>query len=202
MTPIGSGRTSSLLLTLGIFLKLLGFFIVLFSYAEFEPSKLQQAEFSLKQRFNVTIPVLDRAVAGRDVISLAPVQNMGQIFDGIESDLRGTIDFMAVSRRVETGDLSLTVRADQIFDLNDTWAKSPGFAGLLNRSLQKNRAKNMFYTLEIVSAGGQDDILMRANGHFAQKMVVAGFNQRHLSIGHEHKRGVPTVTLRIRGVKR
>jgi hypothetical protein len=200
MTPAGDGRTSSLLLMLGIFLKLLGFFIVLFSYAEFEPNKMRQAEFSLKQQFNVSIPLSDMVRSGRDIVNLAPVQNLGHAYDNLEAELKTQMDLLAVERRMKSGDMTLTIRADQILDMNGQLAKGRSFPEALYKTMEKNRPHGVLFMLDIVARGPDKNILMRGIGDFAQNMIVAGHNQKFLSIGYENSRDEPVVVVRIRGV--
>src|SRR5690554_916369 len=97
----GTGnRGNSQMITLGIFLKLLGFFVVMFTYAEFEPIKVKQAEYSLQQRFNITLPIPDLK-SGDDSLNLYPVQALGRSFHTLDTELKTELDFLSSRRNAE-----------------------------------------------------------------------------------------------------
>lgn len=200
MTGTG-GRASTLMVTLGIFLKLLGFFVVMFTYAEFEPIKVKQAEYSLQQRFNVTLPLPDLK-SGEESLNLFPVQNLGRAFHVLEEELKTELDIFSTRVAARENELALVFSANQILDLNGKPARSPNFAPVLSRILRKNTPQNFVLQLDIVAQGSDTASLMRETGVFVQKMIVAGYPQKEMIIGYEHGTKKPTVKLIIRAVPR
>ncbi len=197
----GTGnRATSQMITLGIFLKLLGFFVVMFTYAEFEPIKVKQAEYSLQQRFNIALPLPDLK-SGDDALNLYPVQALGRSFHTLDTELQTELDFLSSKRNAETNELVLELRADQILDLGGKPAKSQNFAVVLTQALKANTPAGHVFHLDIVTKGGAPDDMMRGAGLFVQKMIVAGFPQKSLMIGHESA-SKPSVKLVVRAVPR
>jgi hypothetical protein len=179
---IGSGsRAATLSITLGIFLKLLGFFVIMFCYADFEPNKVKQAEYSLQRRFNIALP-FPTEKSGADSLSPHAVQEQGRSYHDLQEDLKAEFDFFSSQTRSNESELILELNADQIFGSN---AKSPNFAAGLTKMLEANTTENYVFNVEIVAVGGEADEMMSNVGSFVQKMIVAGFPQKYLTIGYE-----------------
>ncbi len=92
-----SGSQLTYTLMFSLFLKMLGFFVVLYSFTEFQPNKLKAAEQSLQQQFNISLP-LDTMLSksGKNIVSPWALQSAGRSYDEIAEELKTQIDFLSV----------------------------------------------------------------------------------------------------------
>jgi hypothetical protein len=175
------------MITLGIFLKILGFFIVLYSFSEAVPNKVAKAEQSLQHRFNINIK-LPTIKSGMQATTLSAVQNIGRSYDEIESDLKTQIDLFSTERAAHSNELILKVPADQVLTLNGQIPKSPEFDKVLVKTLNKNKPQGAEYHVAIVGTDGKSDAMMRGLGDFAQTMVADNYPEPLVTIGYDYKK--------------
>ncbi len=179
-----SGSNATLVITLGLFLKLLGLFVVLFSYAELEPVKTRKVESSLQDRFgiNLTTP-MDRG--GKVTQAPLIVQQLGNSYDSIEKELMTQMDFLSTEDIALSDRLVLSFPPNIALTLDNVPAKSPDFAASLTDILQSQKPQGFVYLVTITGQNGQAPVMMRALGDFVQKMVAAGYPANIMSIGYK-----------------
>lgn len=197
-SPSGSNATQ--LITLGIFLKILGFFVVLFSYTELEPIKNRQVESSLQSRFGINL-TLAKDKGG--LLSRAPmiVQQQGRAYDRIRQELLTQIDFISTEDITTSDRMRLVLPADIGLSLKNNMAKSPQLPEQLVQILKTQKADKFHYQLLIKVIGRSQDIdLMRALGEFAQKFVASGYSSDLITIGIMNKDQAPELLIEIRSV--
>lgn len=180
--------TATYNLMLGIFLKLLGIFVVLYSLAETDPLKARQAEQSLNQRFNIAV-------------SLTKPQDEAKTrsYKAIEDELETKVDFLSSHYEADSDTLVLRLPADIVLSLNGKAAQSPGFAKFLSETLRKKNAQK--FKLEIIVSGAQGDPLMRGVSLFVQKMIAQDYPENLLTIGYVQTDELPRIEFRLKQVR-
>ncbi len=187
-------QNTTYLIMFSLFLKLLGFFVVLYSYAEFEPSKIQAVEQSLQQRFNITLHLPDLAAkSGKSQTTPWAIQNAGRSYIEIEKELKTQMDFLSTEIDSRRGILTLSVPADIVLDMESHPAKSPGFAASLIETLKRNQPEKAVYRMQIVAKGSERDLMMRSLGNFVQSIIANDYSPRYLTIGYDDYSETPTV---------
>lgn len=195
-----SGTNSTMVITLGIFLKLLGFFAVLVSYSDLEPIKSRQAEYSLQNRFGINMS-LTRERDGLGPQSAIVVQQLGRSYDTISQNLMTQVDFLS-SENVSVSDrLRISLPADVVLSLDDAPAKSADFATSFSNVLKTQKPPNYIYQVNIMGQNGIPPSMMRALGEFVQKMIAAGYPAKYLTISYEQTPDdKPAVLMEIQAV--
>lgn len=184
-----------------LFLKLLGFFVVLYSYADREPVKAEAVEQSLMQQFNVSISAEFTPVkSGRHVLTPTAVQNLGNAYQAISTELKTDVDFLSTEIRAKDNTMRMTLPADILLAFNGNSAKSPSFAHELVYALKKHRTGDFVYNVQMIVRGEQADELMRAGGEFIQYMVAQDYAPRYLEIGFKDDSDPPEVDIVITAV--
>jgi hypothetical protein len=180
---MAGSSSSTMAITLGLFLKLLGLFVVLVSYAEMEPDKTRKVEYSLQDRFgiNLTTP---RDKNGLSKQAPMIVQQLGNSYDSIEKELTTQMDFLSTEDIALSDRLVLSFPATIALTMNGVPAKSPDFAASLTRILQAQKPANYHYTVTFTGENGDAQVVMRGLGDFVQKMVAAGYPAADMSIGY------------------
>lgn len=199
------GNTATLNLILGIFLKLLGFFVVLYVYTDVDPDKARLAEESLRERFNVSVvlvPEKDRIGQSADPsrqIAFHNREQAGRAMARIEAAMKSQIGLLATSYDREDGALVLRVPADVALDLGGRLARSPDFADILVATLNTQKAPEMAFSVEAIIKGPADnsDEWMRAVSLFIQKLVARQYPAAWLMTGYQEQAGPPVLELRI-----
>lgn len=179
-------KQTTYLVMFSLFLKLLGFFVVLFSYAQYDPMRTQAVEQSLHEQFNININLpMMHATSGKDQMSPMAVQNAGRSYDQLTKELKTQIDFLSTETDARRGVLTLSVPANLVLQMDGQPAKSPGFATSLVDTLKKNQPEGAVYRLQIIAKGSQHDAMMRSVGDFVQSLVAYNYAPRYLTIGFE-----------------
>lgn len=194
--PALSASNSYLILTLGIFLKLLGFFVVMVSYADLEPIKMRQAEYSLQDRFGINL-ALPFERGGMGIQSPLITQQLGRSFDTIKQELSTQVDFLGTEDEAHSKKLVLNLNADTALPLNGAPAKSPNFAGQLVDVLKTQKPDHAMYQVRVTGINGQPQVMMRALGDFIQKMVAAGYPITYLTIGYQQDKKVSDSLVKV-----
>jgi hypothetical protein len=178
-----SGSNSALVITLGLFLKLLGLFVVLVSYADFEPLKTRKVEYSLQDRFGINLTSLKER-HGTSVQAPMIVQQLGSSYDAIEKELTSQMDFLSTEDIALSDRLMLSFPARIALSIDNVPAKSPDFASSQTKILQTQKPANYHYIVTITGQNGNPQAMMRALGDFVQKMIAAGYAANDMSIGY------------------
>jgi hypothetical protein len=202
--PSPSGSNSTQLITLGIFLKILGFFVVLVSYAELEPIKTRQVENSLRSQFgmNLLLPIEKGGV-----LAQAPmiVQQSGRSYDVIREKLMTQIDFLSAEDVVLNDRLTMTLPAAIVLALDSRMPKSPQFAQQLADVLTTQKPELYSYTITLTGTGGAEQEMMRGLGDFAQKLIATGYPAQKITISYDNSdhmmTSLPQVMFAIQAVK-
>ena len=195
-----AGSNSTLVLTLGIFLKLLGFFVVLVSYSTLEPLKSRQAQYSLQDRFGINLGLpLERG--GLSKQSPMVVQQQGRSYDILRKELMTQMDFLSTENVATSDRLSLSLPMDIVLGLNGAPAKSPELADRLSAILKTQKPDHMQYQVTIIGQNGDPVAVLHALGEFVQKMVATDYPSKFLTIGYTTVRGkTPQVLIEVRAV--
>lgn len=194
-------RETTYLIMFSLFLKLLGFFVVLYSYAEFDPNKVKAAEHSIQQRFNIALHLpLTEVKGGQNLTSALAVQNAGRAYNELSTELKTQIDFLSTQIDARRGVLILSVPAHIALSFDGQTAKSPQFASVLVEALKKNQPKGMVYKMQIIAKGSPRDELMRTLGNFVQEIVSDDYAPRYLTIGFEDDANEPTLSFVVEAV--
>lgn len=197
MSSYGSSQVANkatLNLILGVFLKLLGFFVVLYTYTDINPIKAHQVEESLRERFNISVSLInDRGAADTSLETL----NQGRSFTRIKDSLSTEVDFLSSKLLSTSNTMVLTVPAEFIVSINDALPKSPEFAKALSKTLLAERNNKSVYALELIINGSDQQLLSRQISLFVQKMIAVGYPSELLTIGYNETTDEPTVDLRI-----
>ena len=179
------GSSANRVITLGIFLKILGFFVVLYSFSEAVPNKVAKAEQSLQHRFSINI-ALPKTTSGQQATTMSAVQNIGRSYDDIAADLKTQIDLFSTERVTRNKELIMRIPADQVLTLNGNAPKSYDFDKTLVSILKKNKPQNAEYHLAIVGTDGKSDDMMRGLGDFAQQVVADNYPEPLVTIGYDN----------------
>lgn len=198
---IGGGRTATLNLMVGIFLKLLGFFVVLYSYAEINPVKVKQAEQSLAERFNISVALMDEKDVEQEKVT-APVQQSGRAYREITEKLQTQVDFLSTETQADSDTLVLRLPAATALSFEGREAQDPDFAAKLANVLTAQNASGFAYQLQVAAIGSNNIDLMRPLGGFAKQMVDAGYPAPLITIGYQFTVQDPVLELRIKQVAR
>lgn len=195
-------RDTTYLIMFSLFLKLLGFFVVMYSYAEFDPAKVQAAEQSLQQRFNISLHLpVDMIKNGAHLMSPLAIQNSGRSYVELSTELKTQIDFLSSEIDARRGVLILTVPARLLMAVDGQSAKSPNFASVFVETLKKNQPDNMIYKMQIIGKSRNQDVMMRSLGDFVQSIVSQDYPPRYLTIGFEDgQTDEPTVSFVVEAV--
>jgi hypothetical protein len=188
---------ATLNLILGVFLKLLGFFVVMYTYTDTSAIKAHQAEESLHKRFDITVSFLHNMAQNTAASSQAPVQEDGRSFNQIRDALKSQIDFLSTQYQATSKTLILTLPASTVFPLNGQPAKSPDFAGILARTMKEQRTSAFRYKLEIVSEGPDNSLMIKDVSLFAEKILGENYPEKDLTIGYSDATTEPTIELRL-----
>lgn len=196
------GNTATLNLVLGIFLKLLGFFVVLYSYTDIDPTKAKLAEDSLRERFSVSVS-LTPDIKGSTFVDTPAVESQGRAMDHIATAMKTQISFLASEYDLQNNVLLLRVPAEVAMDIGDKLARSPDFADIFINTLQTQKSPNMTYRVDAIIKGeaAQNDMLMRSVSLFIQKLIARNYSPDNLMIGYQKQTGKPVLELRIRQVR-
>jgi hypothetical protein len=199
LTPGSSqvANKATLNLILGVFLKLLGFFVVMYTYTDISPTKARQAEESLHQRFNISVSFLHEMAKNTADSSLSPVQDEGRSFNQIKDALKTQVDFLSTQYQASSKTLILTLPAEILFPLNGNAAKSPDFARTLANTLQQQGSATLRYKIEIIANGSDNETLIKEVSRFAQKLLAADYPEKDLTTGYKETIDAPTVDLRL-----
>jgi len=196
----GGSRTATLNLMLGIFLKLLGFFVVLYTYAEANPVKTQQAEESLRQRFSISVSLADLANDQRNASSpLVPDQ--GRSYNDLANKLKAQIDFLSSQYIARNDVLILTLPARTAMAVGGNPAESPEFIKMLVRTIVHQRTENYKYAAELIVSGEDQKNLMGEVSLLAQRMIAYDYPARLVTIGYKKDKGEPLLEIRLRQVR-
>lgn len=196
------GNTATLNLILGIFLKLLGFFVVLYVFTDVDPDKARLAEESLKERFNISVTLTKEIQGTGNENSHSITQGMGRAFQEIDTAMKTQVDFLSTEYQAQNHVLLLRVPAEIALDIGMDRARSFEFPKILVDSLLKQRVQNQSpYQVEAVVSGADRDALMRSVSLFIQKMIAFGYPVERLVIGYEDSAIKPVLELRISEVR-
>lgn len=194
---------ATLNLILGVFLKLLGFFVVMYTYTDTNPTKARQAEESLRQQFNISVSLMRDESKGDSIQPAGQVmQKEGRSYIAIREELASQLDFLSASYRAETNQLILQVPAEYVLALDGQAAKSPRFASILTEILLKQRNDKTDYALEIIAQGNDTRQMTRALSVFVQKMVQVNYPSSLMTIGYESNDDEPMIEFRVTHVAR
>ena len=191
---------ATLNLILGVFLKLLGFFVVMYTYTDISPLKAKQAEESLHQRFNISVTFLSDMAKNTVAASPDPVQEEGRSFNRIKDALKTQVDFLSTQYEASSKTLILTLPAEIVLSLNGNSAKSPDFARTLVETLQHESNSKFRYKLEVVAKGNDHENLLRQISRFGQKILAAEYSEKDLTIGYNESNDAPTIDIRLNQV--
>lgn len=194
------GNAATLNLILGVFLKLLGFFVVLYVYADIDPIKARQAEESLKERFNISVSLVPNTSGSDQEQGNAVMQMMGRSYQAIDTEMKTQIDFLSSEYQAHSHVLVLRVPAHIALDLDGMRAQSFEFADILIKTLQEQSGRNR-YAVEAVAIGSEHDALMRSVSLFVQKMVARQYPPELLAVGFKEQNTKPMLELRITEVR-
>lgn len=196
------GNTTTLNLILGIFLKLLGFFVVLYVFTDVDPDKARLAEESLKERFNISVTLTNDIHGTSSENSHSIAQGMGRAFQEIDTAMKTQVDFLSTEYQAQNHVLLLRVPAEIALDIGMDRARSFDFPKILVDTLLKQRPpQQAAYQVEAVVSGADRDALMRAVSLFIQKMIAFGYPVEQLVIGYEESAIKPVLELRISEVR-
>lgn len=194
---------STLNLILGVFLKLLGFFVVMYTYTDTNPLKARQAEESLRQQFNISVSLLrDESKGDNALIANQAMQKEGRSYIAIQEEMKTQLDFLSTNYLAESNVLVLSVPAEYVLSLNGIPAKSVNFIPILISTLQKQRNDQTDYALEIVANGNDQAQLTRAVSILVQKLIAVDYSPALLTIGYNESDDSPTVDFRIKQIKK
>jgi uncharacterized protein YlxP (DUF503 family) len=193
---------STLNLVLGVFLKLLGFFVVLYTYTDINPIKAKQAEESIRERFNISISLLQENDTKNDIEASLLMQEAGRSFNEISEALKTEVDFLSSHYLAADNTLILKIPAEVAVKLPNKIQKSPKFANLLTDTLAVHKNKKFNYDVQIIINGAEEQILMQAVSLFVQKMASLNYPENLLTIGYEFSTDEPTIEFRIQAVTR
>lgn len=194
-----SGRTLTLNIFLGLFLKLLGFFVVLYGFAEVDPVKARKAEISIHERFNINISLVPD-IRGDSHENISIVQTKGRSYHAIEQEMKSQVDLLSTDYVVSSNTLILRLPAEVALPIDGGSAKSPDLPRILRDTLESQVGKDSHFALEVVTIGNDDAALIRGASIFAEKMLGAGFNRKWLTIGYQESSSKPIIEFRIRQV--
>lgn len=195
--PGQSARTSTLNLMLGIFLKLLGFFVVLYTYTDINPTKVQKVEESLKERFNISVS-LAPVLSGMDPSVRAPlVQTKGRAYSNIENDMKTQVDFLSSQYNIDSNTLVLRVPAEMAMTIDGQEPKSGNFAKILADTLENQSSEGNVFAIEMILSGPDATAKMRDISLFVQKMIGENYPQDLMTIGYAESSQKPTLEIRI-----
>jgi len=194
-----AGNTATLNLILGVFLKLLGFFVLLYGYTEVDPVKAHKAELSIQQRFNISVNLMPEHL-GVSKISTAPVQTQGRSYEAISSEMKSQVDFLSSEYDANSDTLILRVPLNVVLPVDDKPAKSANFAEILTQTLDSQHAADSVFAIEIVTIGKDDTALVAAASLFVQKMLSESYPRDLLTIGYQAKDQDPMIEFRIKQV--
>ena len=194
------GNTATLNLILGVFLKLLGFFVVLYGFNEIDPVKAHQAEASIKDRFNISVS-LTPIVSGLTKTADAPVQTKGRAYSEIEEELKTQVDLLSSRYEADSDTLVLRLPASVVLSFEGKPATSPDFASTLAATLEIQRGKDSKFNLEIIADGNDDEALIASVSLFVQKMLGTGYPRDLLTIGYQDGQSDPMVEFRVKQVR-
>lgn len=190
----GFATKATLNLILGVFLKLLGFFVVMYTYTDINPIKARQAEESLRQQFNVSVSLLREEGKG-DSPHIQPqaLQKEGRSFKAIREQLKTQLDFLSSRYLADSDRLMLSVPAEYVVTLDDNPPKSPRFVPILVTTLGQQRGENSTYAVEIIIAGNDRAELTRQVSILVQKMIALDYPAELLTIGYRESDAPPAV---------
>lgn len=195
------GNTATLNLILGIFLKLLGFFVILYVYTDVDPGKARLAEHSLKERFNISVSLTDDIAGERLNADHSVTQGMGLSYQEIDTEMKAQIDFLSSEYQAQNDVLILRVPAHIALDIGADRARSFEFPKILVNTLLTQKAANKHYQVEAVVAGNNKDELMRSVSLFVQKLIAYRYPVEQLMIGYRDSNEKPVLELRISEVR-
>lgn len=195
------GNTATLNLILGVFLKLLGFFVILYIYADVDPGKARLAEESLKERFNISVSLTDDIEGTRLNNAHSITQGMGRSYQEIETTMKTQIDFLSSEYHARNHVLVLRMPAEIALDIGTDRARSFEFPKILADTLLQQKSSTVHFHLEAVVSGANKDMLMRSISLFIQKMISYQYPVDYLSIGYEESDLKPALELRITEVR-
>lgn len=193
---------ATLNLILGVFLKLLGFFVVMYTYTDVNPVKARQAEESLRQQFNISVSLMREESKGNNpILSNQVLQKEGRSYIAIREELKTQLDFLSSRYLADSNQLVLSVPAEYAVALNDHPAKSPHFAAILSETLRRQAKDDIRYTTEIVVTGRDASELTRVVSVLVQQMIAADYPPELLSIGYAENDGPPMVEFHVTQTK-
>lgn len=196
------GNTATLNLILGIFLKLLGFFVVLYVYTDIDPGKAKMAEESLKDRFNISISLTPQETEGKRSSSDPSVTlGMGRAYQEIDTAMKSQIDFLSSEYLADSHVLVLRVPANIALDIGSDRARSFDFVKVFVDTLNTQKSPDAHYMVEAVVSGENKNELMRAVSLFVQKMLAYNYPVDDLMIGYNDRVEKPVLELRITEVR-
>lgn len=195
-----SGNSATLNLILGVFLKLLGFFVVLYGFTEVDPLKARQAEMSIQERFNINVSLIP-SIGGKSPSNTAIVQTRGRSYEGLEKELKAQVDFLSSEYVAHNNTMILRVPANVVLPLDGNREKSPDFAAILSKTLDEQHGDGSHFTLQIVASGADEDALVRGVSVFVEKMVAERYPAKLLAIGYKKSTEVPVIELHIKQVR-
>lgn len=190
------GNAATMNMILGVFLKLLAFFVILFSYTDLQPVKVQKAEDSLTRQFGINLHLVEM-LQGPDAARTNPIPQKGQAYENMAQNLRSQFDFLGSENITSGEDMIIRVPADMVLTLDGQEPASPDFAMSLVAAMQEARKQPNGFDVFIKTSGPNDAELMRQTGNFVQEIVSFGYAQKLLTIGYEKKADAPQIEIHI-----
>lgn len=194
-------KTITMNLMLGVFLKLLGFFVIMYSYAEINPIKAEKAEESLKQRFNVSVSLYSAVKESIDgTLTEGANVNGGGAYAHIQQQLMREFGLPPGKYIAQDDILVMRIPAGNVLSIDNITPENPGFANNFSRLLLEQNTDKFRYAVEIIVLGNNGNALMRSISEFANEMSVAGYPDRLLTIGLKAQENTPQLEIRIKQV--
>jgi len=194
---------ATLNLILGVFLKLLGFFVVMYTYTDTNPMKARMAEESLRQQFNISVSLLrDEAKGDSPLNAHQAMQKEGRSYIAIREALKTQLDFLSSEYRADSNMLMLSIPAEYVVSIDGQSPKSPRFALTLVSTLLKQGNDKTDYAVEVVIKGSAESELTRAVSIFVQQMIAVDYPESLLAIGYEQSDAAPVVEFHITQMKK
>ena len=196
-----NSQTTHYNLMLGVFLKLLAFFIILYIYADIDPVKLSKAETSVKEQFNVSVSLSLNTGGPTAQTERRVAETAGYSLQNIDTAMRAQFDMLSTrfDRANDTMILRIPARIALAYD--NRLPNSPAFAEIFTHTLGTQRNERYSYQVELIAAGGESRSMMRAISVLARQMQCHDYPGDLLTIGYADEDVTsPVLEIRIKPV--